>query len=333
MDLVTFGEAMLRLTPESSRRLEDARRFDAYVGGSELNVAVGAARLGLRTRWVSRLPENALGRTVSNRARELGVDVSCVVWSTSDRLGLYFVELAEGAGGRASEVVYDRAGSAMACITPGTIDWKHALSGASWFHVSGITPALSGLAAATLAESLDAAKAASLTVSYDLNFRPKLWSAEEARRVQEPLMPYVDLLIASESAAGAVFGVAGGGVESVARALQERSAVPAVAVTSRDVSSSRSTIWRAAVVAEGRTHCSPEMQVEVQEPIGAGDAFAAGLIYRRLKQGAWDEALRHGAALVTLKYRTPGDFSQATLGDVEELLVRTPGSAPRMAAR
>jgi 2-dehydro-3-deoxygluconokinase len=197
MDLVTFGEAMLRLTPAGSHRLDDARNFDVYVGGSELNVAVAAARLGLGSRWVSRLPENALGRTVSNRARELGVDVSCVAWSPNDRLGLYFVELAEGAGARASNVVYDRAGSAMARIAPGMIDWTLALNGARWFHVSGITPALSDSAAATLVESLAAAKTASVTVSYDLNFRPLLWKAEQARRAQEPLMQYVDVLIAS----------------------------------------------------------------------------------------------------------------------------------------
>jgi 2-dehydro-3-deoxygluconokinase len=330
MDLVTFGEAMLRLTPSGSRRLEDARGFDVYVGGSELNVAVGAARLGLQTRWVSRLPENALGRMVSNRARELGVDVSCVAWSPNDRLGLYFVELAEGAGGGASNVVYDRAGSAMARIAPGTIDWTRALNGARWFHVSGITPALSDTAAATLAESLAAAKAAAITVSYDLNFRPLLWKAEQARRAQEPLMQYVDVLIASEDAAGAVFGVAGDGVEPVARDLQRRLRTPVVAVTSREGSATPSTSWRAIVIAEGGAHCSPEMQVEVSEPIGAGDAFAAGLIYGRQRHGSWHEAVCYGAAMATLKYQTPGDFSQATLADVERVLA---DHVPRMVNR
>ena len=143
-------------------------------------------------------------------------------------------------------------------------------------------------------------------------------------------MRFVDVLIASEDAAGAVFGVAGDGAESVARELQKRLRVPVAVVTSREESATRSTSWRATVVAEGRTHDSAARPVEVREPIGAGDAFAAGLIYGRLKHGSWDAALRYGAALVTLKYQMPGDFSQATLGDVERVLA---DSAPRMVNR
>src|SRR5687768_9133519 len=133
MDLVTFGEAMLRLTPPDFQRLEQARSFDVHVGGAELNVAVAAARLGLATRWVSRLPDNSLGRMVANRAREQGVDVH-VDWTTDDRAGLYFVEA--GAAPRASSVLYDRAASAISRVAPGTVDWASLFQGARWFHVS-----------------------------------------------------------------------------------------------------------------------------------------------------------------------------------------------------
>src|SRR5687768_10162936 len=140
MDLVTFGEAMVRLTPPGSQRLEQAHSFDVHVGGGELNVAVAAARLGVSTRWVSRLSENALGRMIANRAREQDVDVR-VEWVAQDRVGLYFAEL--GAAPRASSVLYDRAASAISKVTPGTVDWTSVFADARWFHVSGITPALS----------------------------------------------------------------------------------------------------------------------------------------------------------------------------------------------
>src|SRR5687767_6855779 len=202
MELITFGEAMVRLTPPGFQRLEQARSFDAHVGGAELNVAVPAARLGIASRWVSRLPENALGHMIANRAREHGVDVH-IQWATADRAGLYFAEL--GAAPRASSVLYDRAASAMSRVTPGTIDWPAVFRGARWLHLSGITPALSESAAKVTAEALVAAKTAQLIVSYDLNYRRKLWSAKEARAVQEPLMEHVDVLITTEEDTHVVF--------------------------------------------------------------------------------------------------------------------------------
>src|SRR6059058_654350 len=192
MDLVTFGEAMVRLTPPGSQRLEQARSFDAYVGGGELNVAVAAARLGIASRWVSRLPDNALGRMIAGRAREQAVDVHAE-WIADDRAGLYFAEL--GAAPRASSVLYDRGASAISRILPGTVDWPLVFRGAKWFHVSGITPALSESVSKVTLEALVAAKKAGLTVSYDLNYRSKLWKPEKARAVQEPMMEYVDVLM------------------------------------------------------------------------------------------------------------------------------------------
>ena len=328
MDLVTFGEAMVRLTPPSFQRLEQAHSFDAYVGGGELNVAVAAARLGVASRWVSRLPENALGRMIASRAREQGVDVH-VEWSADDRAGLYFAEL--GAAPRASSVLYDRAASAISRVTPGSIDWPTVFGGARWFHVSGITPALSEGAAKVTAESLIAAKKAGLTVSYDLNYRSKLWSAEKARAVQEPLMQHVDVLITTEEDTRVVFGI---GAETkndfervdadsyaeVARALEKRFELSAVAITLRENPRVLLNSWSAIVAADGKIHSAPRYEVEVVDRIGVGDAFSGGLIVSRLENHGWDEAVRFATATSALKHSIPGDFCLVTRSEVDQLL-------------
>ena len=328
MDLVTFGEAMVRLTPPAFQRLEQAHGFDAYIGGGELNVAVAAARLGVASRWVSRLPENALGHMIANRAREQGVDVR-VEWTADDRAGLYFAEL--GAAPRASSVLYDRAGSAMSRIKPGSVDWPSVFDGARWFHVSGITPALSESAAKVTAESLVAAKKAGLTVSYDLNYRSKLWSAERARTVQEPLMRHVDVLMTTEEDTRVVFGIGAQtkdryervdaeSYEQVARTLENQFDLRAVAITVRENPRVLLNTWSAIVVAGGAVHRSPRYEVEVVDRIGAGDAFSAGLIVSRLENRGWDEAVHFATAASALKHSIPGDFCLVTRAEVEQLL-------------
>src|SRR5881227_2779255 len=157
-DVITFGEAMIRLSPPNFRRLEQAQSLDLQVGGAELNTAVGLARLGHSTAWVSRLTDNPLGRLIANRAREAGVDTEHVVWTKDDRVGVYFLEF--GAAPRASSVLYDRKGSAIAGVKPGMVPWASVLAGAKWFHVTGITPALSGSAAEATREAMSAARAA-----------------------------------------------------------------------------------------------------------------------------------------------------------------------------
>jgi len=328
MDLVTFGEAMVRLTPPAFQRLEQAHSFDAYVGGGELNVAVAAARLGVASRWVSRLPENALGRMIANRAREQGVDVH-IEWTADDRAGLYFAEL--GAAPRASSVLYDRAASAISRVTPGSMDWPSVFFGARWYHVSGITPALSEAAAKVTAESLAAARKAGLTVSYDLNYRSKLWSAKKARAVQEPLMEHVDVLITTEEDTRVVFGI---GAEStddyarvdaeshgeVARALQKQFEFGAVAITLRENPRVLLNSWSAIVAADGKIHTAPRYEVEVVDRIGAGDAFSGGLIVGRLENRDWDEAVRFATATSALKHSIPGDFCLVTRNEVDQFL-------------
>jgi len=328
MDLVTFGEAMVRLTPPNFQRLEQARSFDAYVGGGELNVAVAAARLGVTSRWVSRLPENPLGHMIANRAREQGVDVH-IEWTAEDRAGLYFAEL--GAAPRASSVLYDRSQSAMSRITPGSIDWPSVFAGARWFHVSGITPALSESASDVSREALIAARKAGLTVSYDLNYRSKLWSTEQARAVQEPLMEHVDVLITTEEDTRLVFGIgaeAKDGYEHVhaesyahvAHSLEKKFKLRAVAVTLRENPRVLLNSWSAIVAAGGKIHHAPRYEVEVVDRIGAGDAFSGGLIVSRLENNGWEDAVRFATAASALKHSIPGDFCLVTRAEVEQLL-------------
>jgi 2-dehydro-3-deoxygluconokinase len=328
MDLVTFGEAMVRLTPPAFQRLEQAHSFDAYIGGGELNVAVAAARLGVSSRWVSRLPENALGHMIASRAREQDVDVH-VEWTPDDRAGLYFAEL--GAAPRASSVLYDRAASAISRIKTGSIDWSSVFAGARWFHVSGITPALSDSAAKVTVEALVAAKKAGLTVSYDLNYRNKLWSPEKARAAQEPLMEHVDVLMTTEEDTRVVFGIGADKSDSydrvdaesysqVALALEKQFDFRAVAVTLRENPRVLLNSWSAIIAADGKIHRAPRYEVEVVDRIGAGDAFSAGLIVSRLESRSWDEAVRFATATSALKHSIPGDFCLVTRTEVEQVL-------------
>ncbi len=331
-DVVTFGEAMIRMVPPHFQRIEQTASFDVQIGGGELNVAVGTSRLGLKSTWVSRLPKNPLARLLENRVRQAGVDTSHLVWANEGRLGLYFVEF--GAAPRPSSVLYDRAHSAISAIRPGEVDWKKVFEGAQWFHTSGITPALSETAAAATLEALGAARQAGLTVSYDLNYRSKLWSAEKAQAVQEPMMEFVDVLITTEEDTGVVFKIKAGGetdergfekvsaesYREVARRLHEKFHFKAVAITLRENPLVWRNTWTAIAYADGKFYEDVKYDLEIVDRIGGGDSFSAGFIYGRLVKKSYDAAVRYGNAFSALKHSIPGDFNWATLQEVENLL-------------
>lgn len=331
-DVVTFGEAMVRLAPPHFQRLEQTSALDVQVGGGELNVAVGVSRLGLKSAWVSRLPKNALGRLMENRVRQAGVDASHVIWADDGRMGLYFVEF--GAAPRPSSVLYDRANSAISAIRPGQVDWKRIFAGARWVHTSGITPALSASAAQVTREALQAAHEAGVMVSYDLNYRGKLWSPQQAQAVQEPLMEFVDVLITTEEDTSVVFKIKAGGAEEaagfeavsadpykqVAQRLQEKFGFKAVAITLRE----NPLVWRntwTAIAYDGKEFFEDvKYDLEIVDRIGGGDSFSAGFIYGYLAKNSYAAAVRYGNAFSALKHSTPGDFNWATLAEVESLL-------------
>ena len=297
-------------------------------------MAVGVARLGLTSTWVSRLPKNSLGRLAENRARQAGVDTSHVVW-TSDaqtRMGLYFLEF--GAAPRPSAVLYDRRNSAISAIQPGEVDWKRVMQGAKWFHTSGITPALSDSAAAVTREALQAAKSAGLMVSYDLNYRGKLWTPDQAQAVQEPLMEFVDVLITTEEDTNVVFKINAKGKSSaetyeqvsaesykeVAQRLQEKFHFKAVAITLRENPLVWRNTWTAIAYADGKFYEDVKHELEIVDRLGGGDSFSAGFIYGYLTKNSYQAAVRYGVAFSALKHTMPSDFNWATLAEVENLL-------------
>jgi 2-dehydro-3-deoxygluconokinase len=316
-DVITFGEVMVRLAPPHFQRLEQARSLDVEIGGAELNTAVGLARLGRSAAWVSRLPDNPLGRLVANRVREAGVGDTFVQFAPDGRCGLYFLEF--GAAPRASSILYDRKDSSVSRVRPGAFGWPAIFAGARWFHVTGITAALSAGAAETVAEAMRAAKAAGVRISVDLNYRAKLWSREDAARVMASLVPMCDVLIASEADAEHLFGITGDDFPEVAKGLIERFGVTTVVGTRREAS----LVWRnrfAAVACSGDTcHESAWYEVEIVDRLGAGDALAAGLIHGLL-DGDLKKGLDYGAAMGAIKHTIPGDLPWVTADEVESVL-------------
>jgi 2-dehydro-3-deoxygluconokinase len=316
-DVITFGEAMIRLSPPNFRRLEQARSLDVQVGGAELNTAVGLARLGRSSAWVSRLTDNALGRLIANHAREAGVSSEHVVWTKEDRVGVYFLEF--GAAPRASSVLYDRRGAAIAGIRPGMVPWDRVFSGVRWFHVTGITPALSATTAETTREALQAARSAGVKTSMDLNYRVKLWTQEEAGRCMSDLMQFCDVLVTTEEDIERVFGIKGKDYEDAAAQVAKRFPVSAVAITLRDNPLVWKNTWTAIAWQDGKVLRTRTYEVEIVDRLGAGDSFAAGLIHGLL-DGDLQKGLDYGVAASAIKHSMPGDFAWITRAEVEALL-------------
>jgi 2-dehydro-3-deoxygluconokinase len=247
-------------------------------------------------------------------------------------MGVYFVEF--GAAPRASSVLYDRAHSAISAIKPGDVDWAKVMTGAKWFHTSGITPALSDTAAEATREALVAARKAGLTVSYDLNYRGKLWTPQKAQAVQEPLMEFVDVLITTEEDTNVVFKIKAEGktdekgftevsaqsYKDVARKLADKFKFKAVAITLRENPLVWRNTWTAIAYAEGNYYEDVKYELEIVDRVGGGDSFSAGFIYGKVVKGSYEAAVRYGNAFSALKHTNPGDFNWATLAEVEGLL-------------
>lgn len=316
-DLIAFGEVMVRLAPPHFQRLEQARSLDLEIGGAELNTAAGLVRLGRTASWVSRLPDNPLGKLVANRVREVGVCDKFVQFVPDGRCGLYFLEF--GASPRPSSILYDRKDSAISQVHRGMLDWPVIFSGAKWFHATGITAALSIGAAEVVDEAMHAAKAGGLTVSIDLNYRSKLWPRERAAHVMGLLLPMCDVLIASEADAEYLFGIAGEDFSEVAEGLMERFGVKTVVGTRREAS----LVWRnrfgAVGYSAGQCYESEWYEVEIVDRLGSGDALAAGVIHGLL-DGDLKKGLDYGAALGALKHSIPGDIPWIAREEVEGVL-------------
>ena len=327
---VCFGEIMLRLSPPGFERLFQSPVLQATFGGGEANVAVSLAQFGFDSASVTRLPANPIGDAALRALRAEGVNVEHVVRG-GDRLGIYFAET--GASQRPSTVVYDRSHSAIAELQPGSVPWHDVFEGASWFHCTGITPALGRSAAECTREAIQAAKRAGVRISVDLNYRSKLWSKREARDTMRPLMPSVDVVIANEEDLQAVLGidvpqvdVTSGDLsveryrEAAERVVQEFG-VKQVAVTLRESLSASDNAWSGVLLdaTTRRFYESQRYAVRLVDRIGGGDSFAAGLIFGLATGRDAEASLRFAVAASALKQTIPGDFNHVTVNEVERL--------------
>ena len=297
-DVLTFGESMLRLTPPGFLRIEQTRSFDIWVGGTESNTAVGLARLGMKVAWLSRLPRSPLGRYISNRIAQYGVDVSPVVWADDERLGIYFHEKAQDP--RASEIIYDRRNSAISRMQPGDLpDGLFEAGVSQLLHATGITLAISDTARDTVLEAQRRAKAAGWRLSFDTNYRSKLWTGADAAAGCDPAMALADVIFCPLGDYQVMYGPAE--AEAALAALAARYEQALIVMTmGADGALARTPA--------GETLRQPAILAGEVGRIGGGDAFAAGFLYAWLRQDDVAEALKWGVAMSALKYTIPGDL-------------------------
>ena len=330
MTVVTFGEIMLRLSPPGVERLLQSPRLSATFGGAEANVAVSLAHWGLDSVYVTRVPAHAVGEAAVRVLRAEGVRTD-FIQRGGRRLGIYFAET--GASQRPSTVVYDRAGSSVSEMTPDAIDWPRVLAGARWLHLTGVTPALGPNVAACAAAAVEAARQAGVTVSIDLNYRRTLWTEAEAQATMRPLVQGADLVIGNEEDVQAALGLRVEGVDvgagridpdayrDVAAAVSRELGPLRVAITLRESRSASDNGWSAVLwdATSSTLLTSQRYDVRVVDRIGAGDAFAAGLVYGLARGGATDAALRFAVAAGALKHTIPGDFNRVSVEEVDRL--------------
>ena len=329
MKIVTFGEIMMRLATPQRLRFNQAHELELTYGGGEANVAVSLCNYGLDASFVTKLPANPFGDAAIQTLRGLGVDTSHVVRG-GDRIGIYFLET--GASQRASVVVYDRANSAISTVKPGEFAWETIFEGASWFHFTGITPALGPDVAAATKVAARAAKAMGLTVSCDLNYRKKLWTPAQAQATMSELMEFVDVAIGNEEDAEKVFGigahganvaggqVGGAGYEQVAREMAARFDFKTVAITLRESFSADKNGWSAMLLHQDEILNSKRYELQIVDRVGGGDSFAGGLIYGLATGKSGQESLEFAVAASCLKHSIAGDFNLVSVGEVEALL-------------
>lgn len=327
--VVTLGEIMLRLSTPDYKRFVQADTFDITYGGGEANVAAALCNYGLNGTFVSKVPNNAIGQAAINHLRRYGVDTQFIA-KGGDRLGIYFLET--GAAMRASQVIYDRAGAAIADVNPDDFDWDNILAGAEWFHTTGITPALSDKASVLAETALKAAKAKGITTSIDLNYRKKLWTREKARDVMTKLCQYVDVCIGNEEDADTTLGFKAAhtditkgelnldGYKDVFRQMKEKFGFKFIASSLRESHSASDNGWSALVYDGKEFYHTKRYNVRIVDRVGSGDSFASGLIFGLVTGMTMPDAAEFGVAASALKHTIPGDLNHATLAEVKDLM-------------
>jgi len=331
--IITFGEIMLRLATPEHQRFSQVTSFCASYGGGEANVAVSLANYGLETDYVTRLPSNDLGKAVVMELKKHSVGTGKIIFG-GERLGIYYLET--GAVSRPSKVVYDRAHSSISEIKPGMINWEDVFGDATWFHWTGITPAISQGAAEVCLEAVKAAKEKGLTVSCDLNFRKNLWKwGKTAGEIMPGLVEYCDVILGNEEDADKVFDikpdkgdVSSGKVESseyesVCKKLKARfPQAKKIIITLRGSVSADHNSWSGILFDGEKFYTAPVYQItHIVDRVGGGDSFMGGLIYGLITYSGDDQkALNFAVAASCLKHTIHGDFNLVTVAEVEQLM-------------
>ena len=327
--VITFGEIMLRLSPEGFNRLFQNDKLCATFGGAESNVSVSLANFGIDTAFVSKLPENVVGEAAIKTLRYYGVDTSLITRG-GNRIGLYYLE--KGASQRASLCVYDRAHSAIQEACDSDFNWNIIFKDAEWFHFTGITPALGDNISRICKKACKIAKNKGITVSCDLNYRSKLWTKDKANKVMSEICEYVDICIANEEDAKSVFGIEAKdtdiysgkisieGYKSVAKQLIDTFGFKKVAFTLRESLSASENKWSGLLLDKSGCFLSKQYFLNIIDRVGGGDSFGAGLIYSLLTNDNNQEAIEFATAASALKHSIEGDFNLITLDEVNRLV-------------
>ena len=327
--VVCFGEIMGRLCPEGYLKVVQSNKFNLTFAGGEANVAVSLANYGINTEYVTKLPENDLGKAVIRTLKSYDVGIDHVAIG-GERLGMYYVE--KGASQRPSKVIYDRKHSSISTAERKDFDWEKIFDGAEWFHFTGITPALSDNTIMICKDACEAAKAKGITISCDLNYRKNLWSSKKAQKVMESLMKYVDVCIANEEDAEKIFGirakdtdVEGGklnkkGYTQVAQTIADQFGCSTVAITLRESLSASDNGWSAMFYHQGKSYLSKRYLIHLVDRVGGGDSFVGALLYGLIKKHDPQQAVEFAVAASCLKHTIEGDFNQVTIEDVQKLM-------------
>lgn len=330
--VVTFGEVMLRLKAPGGERLFQSPALEATFGGAEANVAVSLANYGIPVAFVTALPANAVADACIRELRGFGVDTSHIA-RAGDRIGIYYLD--PGANQRASKVTYDRNGSSISTARPADFDWDAILPGAGWFHVTGVTPAISAAAAELALAGARRARERGLTVSCDYNYRKNLWQwGKKAPEVMRELVGYADVGIANEEDCQKALGIDVGGLDVTAgeldtaryealaaRVLAEFPNLKKQVITLRESRSADHNGWGACLHNRERFLLSRHYEItDIVDRVGGGDAFAAGLIYGSLTYGDDARALEFATAASCLKHSIPGDYNRVTVAEVEGVM-------------
>ena len=326
--VVTFGELMLRLAPNGYYRFFQNDQMQATFGGAEANTAVSLANYGLDSVYVTKLPEHAIGQAALDSLRYFGVDISKTVRG-GDRVGIYFLE--KGASQRGSVCIYDRAHSAIAEACPTDFDWDTIFEGADWFHFTGITPALGGNMLEICLEACKAAKERGITVSFDPNYRAKLWSVEQAAQTMEQICVYVDVLIVNENQAQELFDIQipekyrngdetdDEGYLFLCQDLHKRFGCRFVALSERRTYSATLNRICAKLYDGKEFYSSKQYKVDIIDRVGGGDALDGGLIFALLDGRNSKNAIEFATAASALKHSVEGDYNRVSVSEVEKL--------------